>query len=150
MSLGSITRKSRQTVEKDSLGTCSVKVELGLFVSLFTKKVGRPSKSLFTISMAIMAVCCSGNIPRIMLNIFCAQVYNLEVLILMISTINIIAGNIFAIHKQFCYLEQKKEITSNWYSLSIKNINIFLFDYLHCCSLKMKTIYFTTIFHLNL
>ena len=76
---------------------------------------------------------------------------NLEVLILMISTINIIEGegNIFAIHKQFCNLEQKKEITSNWYSLSIKHINIFLFDYLHYCSLKMKTIYFTTVFHLN-
>ena len=110
MSLGSIMRKSRQTVEKDSLGTCSVKVELGLFVSLFTKKVGRPSKSLFTISMAIMAVCCSRNIPRIMLNIFCAQSHNLEVSTLMILITNMFAGNITAIHKQFCQSEQKKFI----------------------------------------
>lgn len=46
MSLCSIMRKSRQTVEKDSLGTCSVKVELGLFVSLFTKKVDHQNPSL--------------------------------------------------------------------------------------------------------
>ena len=110
MSLGSIMRKSRQTVEKDSLGTCSVKVELGLFVSLFTKKVGRPSKSLFTISMAIMAVCCSGNIPRIMLNIFCAQSYNLEVSTLITLITKMIAGKLLPFINNSVARRQKKHL----------------------------------------